>query len=566
MNKTNLLNKLHPTGLAVLRFIRGNVLTANFLIYAAVAFVIILFSVPERYWDFDSSILLPFATCLGRFFDLDFLEYFLNQWTLLLAFYGLTLFIPKKIRSVVQVAMLFAVSLYSLMNSYLVFRYSCPASDMVVVLNSSDMQEVREYFAALFLENKVFLFSGIFCLIAVPAGLIIALLRTREAENKKIFAGVLIGSALLFYLFPPYSGNFEFWRDLRAVNFLYHLSERDFFLVRAADIVKQPQLPEGSENALKDRESVFGLLVLGESDCRRNHSLYGYEKNTDVKMAEFEGKEGFFQFRNMLSPTSSTQHTIYFMFSNALIQDKYGHSSFGLCEWFRAAGASVYWLSNQRAHGAWTSMAALLFAKADRLEFYSDGSGNTYDRIHLLPKIRELCSSLKEKSDPAFAVAHIMGSHYVQRYRIDDEWRAENEDKLAGLDIYDQTIVYTDEILWTMAKDIDAMKRPAFFLYMPDHAEQLNSSRSARTPEVIYYEIPVFLYCNEAYRNAFPELVKKLGTVLDVPYQTDLAIWLLARLMNMPEKMIPAEQDLLSDKFKVVPRYLEFGERVYDEK
>lgn len=566
MNKTQVINKLRTIGHTVLKFIPDNVLNWNFLIYAVVSYLVILFSYPERFWDFDSSLLRSFDYCKNIFLYSSLQDVIQLQFALLLAFYGLTLFIPKKIRAVLQVTLLFGLSLYALMNCYLVFRYSCPAIDMIVVLNSSDMQEVREYFASLFLENKVFLFTGIFCLIAIPAGMVFALIRTREPANKKTFAGILVGVALLFYVFPPYSWDFAFWRKMQAIDFLYYLSQKDFFLVRAADVVKQPQLPEGSENALKDRESVLGLLVLGESDCRRNHSLYGYEKNTDVKMAEFEGRAGFFKFRNMLSPTSSTQHTIYFMFTNALIRDKYGPSSFSVCEWFRTAGASVYWLSNQRAHGAWTSMAALLFARADRLEFYSDGSGNTYDRIHLLPHVRTLCSELKDKKEPAFIVAHIMGSHYVQRYRIDDEWRAQNGDKLENLDIYDQTLVYTDEMLWTMAKDIEAMERPAFFLYMPDHAEQLNSTRSAKAPDVIYYEIPVYLYCNEAYRKAFPGMVEKLGKVLDVPYQTDLAVWLMARLMNMPEKLIPAEQDLLSDKFKIVPRYLEFGERVYDEK
>lgn len=173
---------------------------------------------------------------------------------------------------------------------------------------------------------------------------------------------------------------------------------------------------------------------------------------------------------------------------------------------------------------------------------------------------------MKHERKPAFVTLHLMGSHYVQQFRIDEEWRVANSEKLKGLDHYDQTLVYTDEILWTLAKDIEAMTRPAFFLYMPDHSEQLNSSRSARTPDVIYYEIPVFLYCNAAYRNAFSDRIKKLNSVLKTPYQTDRAIWLLARLMDMPEKLIPAEDDLLSADFKIVPRYLEFGEKEYDEK
>lgn len=548
-------------------FFRRNFLSLHFLLYFFAALLIVLFSSPENFWDFDSSTLLPLSVCCRRFLDTAFLTAFLKQMVLLSAFYGVTLFLPgKKIRAFLTVTVLLALALYSLLNSYLVFRYSCPASEMVVVLNSSDMQEVREYFASLFLENKVFLFTGLTLLTAVPLCLTAAFLHLDPPENKKTFALLWIAAALLIYLVPPHSGKFEFWRDLRAVDFLYHLSERDFFLVRAAEIVKNPQFPAGSENALKDRTPVLGVMVLGESDCRRNHSLYGYGKNTDVKMAEFEGKDGFFRFHDHLSATSSTQHSVYFMFTDARIRDKYGASSFSLCDWFRAAGASVTFLSNQRAHGAWSSMTALLFAEADQLEFYSDGSENTYDRIHLLPHARKKLEQLKHERKPAFVTLHLMGSHYVQQFRIDEEWRVANSEKLKGLDHYDQTLVYTDEILWTLAKDIEAMTRPAFLLYMPDHSEQLNSSRSARTPDVIYYEIPVFLYCNAAYRNAFPDRMKKLSAVLKTPYQTDRAIWLLARLMDMPEKLIPAEDDLLSADFKIVPRYLEFGEKEYDEK
>lgn len=523
------------------------------LLYAVAAFLTALFSTPELYWNFDSSSFASLHELADRIFTFSFQGALFRQWALMMCVYGAGLFLPKLARTLLLTIFLAAVGLFSFFNSYLVFRYSCPAAEMVVILNSADVQEVREYFSAMFINNPLFLVCGGLLLFALPAAFGFLLHRLPAPGHRRVIAGGTAGFVLLFYLFPPYSYDFTFWRDLPAVDFLYRLSEKDFFLRSAGEIVTQHNLPAGSKQVLADREKVFGLFVLGESDNRWHHSLYGYEKATDRRMKEARGREGFFLFEDVISATTSTQHTIYFMFTDGLVAKKYEPLNFGLCEWFRSAGATVHWLSNQRAHGAWSSTAALLFAKADERIFYSDGTENTYDRIALLPHVME---RVQKTPAPALVCAHLMGSHYEQRYRIDPEWAERNRGVLNGLDMYDRTLVYVDDILGDLKAEIDGRTDPAFLLYAADHSETVPSNRSLRTAEAVYYEIPMFLYCNEAYRKAFPEKMTFLRQMEKQPWQTDRMIYLLANLMNFPDDHVPAvtTRD---------PRLVGFGETPY---
>ena len=134
------------------------------------------------------------------------------------------------------------------------------------------------------------------------------------------------------------------------------------------------------------------------------------------------------------------------------------------------------------------------------------------------------------------------------------------------MDIYDQTVVYTDDFLAAITAEVDAAEKPAFMLYIADHSELLHSNRSLLSPEPVYYEIPMFIYCNEAYRQAFPEVINRLRQAADKPYQTDLAIYLIAHLMNMPERLIPDGMDILSETYRPATRWIGFGEIPYPEK
>lgn len=547
-------------------YLRRNLCRRQFLIYAAVMLVLSAVSFPDEFVEFNSASMLPWHKIAGLFLELRFVAPVVLQFTLLLLIYALAQFIPGKGRALFLSLFLTGVALYTLGNAYMVIRYSCPAPEMVIIINSADAQEVREYFSSLFLNNKLFLFSSILFFLLLPVMAAWFFIRTKSPERPAVFAGIIAAAALLAHLLLPVDFPFMFWRHIQAVDFLHRLGEKDFYLEHAAKMVAAPDLPEGSENALKNRTAVAGIVILGESDHRGSHSLYGYEKTTDFEMSKYRSKPGFFIFKDVISATSSTQHSIYFMFSDARIAAKERPGKFAVCEWFQAAGAAVLWYSNQRAHGAWASMAALIFARADELKFFADGTKNTYDRIALLPPVLKRYQELKQKQEPVLFGVHIMGSHYEQQFRIDPKWREQNQAKLQGLDIYDQTVVYTDDFLAEVTAEVESSAQPAFMLYIADHSELLHSDRSLRTPEAVYYEIPVFLYCNAAYRQAFPEVIAALKRACEKPYQSDLTIYLLARLMNMPEKLIPAQADILSGAYRPVPRWIGFGEVVYPEK
>ena len=539
----------------------------QFWLFCIFAFMLALFCNSEAMWDFDAAKLNSWNKTMFRLFKTSFIPCFIREIFLLIGIYGATLLIPKrKYRVIIWSVLIFYLSLFAIGNTYMVTRYCCPANEMPIIINSTDLQEVREYFVSLLMNNKLFLFSAAAGVLLIPAGIVFALWKSPEPVHPRqtgIFLVILAAAAMFI---PPCRNGLIFWRNLNAVEFLYRLNETDFHLASADNAVHDPELPAGVKDAFKGGTPVLAVVMIGESDNRHKHALYGYGKNTEPAMSKYVNDPGFIRFSDALSPTASTQHSLYFMFSSALIKDQDTPAKFGINELLQQAGAKVHFLSNQRAHGAWCSMAALIFSQADELSFYTDGTVNTYDRLALLPHVHErldkFCAGIQQ---PTALFAHLMGSHYEQVYRVDPQWKKDNAKLLNGMDAYDQSVTYTDSILGEVTAKLAASEVPAFMIYLPDHSETVPTNRSAKTPEAIYYEIPCYIYCNAAYRKAFPEILTALRAIADKPIQTDIAIFLIARLMNMPANIIPAKNDILTKDFVFAPRLIGFGEKVYEK-
>ena len=134
---------------------------------------------------------------------------------------------------------------------------------------------------------------------------------------------------------------------------------------------------------------------------------------------------------------------------------------------------------------------------------------------------------------------------------------------VAVMDNFDMSIVYTGYVLAELRKVTAELKRPAFLLYVPDHSEEPSSRRSTTVPDRVYYEIPMFLYFNDAYRREHPEIVALARAAKDRPFQTDLVLQLIARLMDVPEELIDPAEDLLSPRYRPPVRLVGLGSAPY---
>lgn len=483
----------------------------------------------------------------------------LQVWILWTGIYALLQLLPGKFATAALTIFTCMELLLGVTDCYMVVRYSCPMKDMIVILRATDQQEIREYFTAMFSQGNALIPLLLSMLIMlVSTGIFFILHQFKTPAKCSIQLLILLFCTAFTLLFPGESTlrnhPDQIW------SFVVNLNTKDHFLTTAARTVAAPVLPPEMKDVLKQNpRPVSGIVIIGESDNRAHHSLYGYNKDTDCFL-KHSYDNGMICFTDTISATASTMHSIFFMLTNARILNKYTPPEYGICEYFQHAGAAVSLHDMQRSHGAWSSVLALLFTNADRKHSYSDDGKNHYDGELLTPVCQEISNS---KDNANLHFVHLMGSHYDQNFRVPEAWQKKYSHLLRGMDAYDRSIMYTNSIIADIHAAAENCPQPAFVLYIPDHSEEPISRRSMTTREAVYYEIPMLLYFNAAYRKHYPETVKLARLAANKPFQTDLALQLIARLMQIPAKMIPASDDLLSPGYQPPRRVIAWGEEDY---
>ena len=513
-------------------------------------------------WQFDNCALISWWGIKHVLFKDEVLADWCLAAGMWMSLYLLALLaLPKLARNILMTLFVVAEAIVGLADFYMVVWYSCPMNDMVAILRATDRREVREYFSSMVYNGNLLLPTVlILIVVGLAAGVFFALHKLRSAKRCRTLdatAGVLVLLTAWFCDFNPLA------IPDPLLNLVTRLKTEDPFLAMVSRTVANPKLPPGIDGVLKKQEHpVFGMVIIGESDNRHHHSFYGYEKKTDVFLEKSAGE--MIRFTDTISATSSTIHSIFFMLTNGRIRDKNAQPDYAVCEYFKALGiAEISMHDMQRSHGAWASVMSLLFLNADRKCTYADDGKNHYDG-EVIDNVTRECA--ENSGGAKLLFVHLMGSHYDQNYRVPAEWLAGHASAVSGMDNYDKSVVYTGYVVDKLREAAMAKDQPVFVLYIPDHSEEPVSHRSLTVPDKIYYEIPVFLWFNAAYRKAYPEIVELVRQAADKPYQTDLVLQLLARLMGVPAELIKPEDDILSSGYKVPVRLVGFGEIPYPEK
>lgn len=537
----------------------GNMFTPQLGAWLAAGAVVWFLNNVYLFWAPDNSTFLPLARCLAVLTGWNALIGLFGALFVFAAIYGAVLLLPEKYRPAAFAVLLLPALVIGGANFYLVVHYSCPLMEMMQIVRSTDMQEVREYFLSM-ASGRAFFLPALLGVSVLAASVCIyfVMKHLRAAKSRVWIVSPLycLPMAVMMLFYAPDAS--PAWTQFPVLYPLCHYAEKDFFLRSAADVVRSPRFPAGSENCLKN-VSVTGVFALGESDNRHHHSLYGYGRETDPDLKTV--REHLILFTDVLSATSSTVHSFYFMMTDADIHDRYGEIHYGACDFFRHAGARVSFRSIQRAHGSWASITPVLFAKADYLQYFADDGKNHFDE-ELLP---DLTREIAADSGAVFTLAHMFGSHYDQRFRIPQKWASENAAIIKDLDTYDKSIVYTGSVLAELVRAVMKKDSPAFLLYVSDHSEEPESRRSMTVPDPVYYEIPMWICFNEAYRKAFPDLVRQTEAIANKPFQTDRMLSLVQRLMGVPANLLKASDDPLSPDFQLRSRLVGWGQILYPE-
>jgi glucan phosphoethanolaminetransferase (alkaline phosphatase superfamily) len=288
--------------------------------------------------------------------------------------------------------------------------------------------------------------------------------------------------------------------------------------IHGAGIVKFPY----HARRLEGGEEVH-ILVVGESARRGSWSAYGYQRLTTPYLNRLQG--GAFFLQRAMADANLTSYAVPMILTGMTPEQVTSERPHGtLLDLAKEAGYSTAWLVNQDL-----DVSTWLGITADRLDYPPDPQASFFGRHTpddaLLPAYRR---ELARVGASRFIGMHIMESHweYYRRYppsfqRFGTASRLNTMSILLKggtiapdlTDAYDNSVLYTDWFLEQVIESARRLQVPATVTFIPDHGESLPAldGGAAGHGQPFYnaaqYEIPAFVWVNDAYRAAHPRQV-----------------------------------------------------------
>lgn len=248
----------------------------------------------------------------------------------------------------------------------------------------------------------------------------------------------------------------EYWRVGEAGRWTGELASR----VRAA--------PSGATNY---------VFVIGESLTSRRVPFYGYGRPTMPRLSALGGSLA------VLGPVRApSPYTVRALMALMISGGR------AAPVWFRLAGYRTGFVGAQARWERYGSVEAAVFAACERRVYVGEANGGArvYDG-QVLPFVREM---MEGDGRPFALFVHLIGSHFEPGSRVPDGFAAGE-----GLDDYDRSVRYTDEVL---ADIVAALPPRTALLFISDHGESVDAGRWRDVASEALWTVPVFAYPAEA--------------------------------------------------------------------
>lgn len=255
------------------------------------------------------------------------------------------------------------------------------------------------------------------------------------------------------------------------------------WLEKGQPLVRLGEDAEKGPVILTQPKKTVVILVVGEASRAQNYSLGDYERETNPKLKQ----QDVIWYQDATSCGTETAVSIPCMFSG-MSRKNYDASlarrSEGLLDVMNHAGINLLWREND---GGCKGVCNRIPHTDMTLWNLNSLCKNTicFDDVNLY-RIDEILDGIQRDS---VIVLHLIGSHgpaYYQRYPLAfrrftptcDTNEIQNCDRQSLINTYDNTILYTDDVL---SRTIDALKRQAgrlntALVYLSDHGESLGES------------------------------------------------------------------------------------------
>ena len=438
------------------------------------------------------------------------------------------------------------------------FGNSIIATDMFTNLLTTNPGEAGE------LLGNIYPSVVLVCVLYLP----LLWLAAREIADKRYISRTtrlnigLTGAALfalgLIALWPAYrvSEQKHVLRDeIFPLNVLYNLglSGSEFRKSHNFNKTSEGFTFEARRTAELPEREIY-VYIIGEAARAMNWQLYGYERETNPRLARMDD---VVVFRNMLTQSNTTHKSVPLILSSvATAEHEELYRRKGLPALFNEAGFETWFISNQSPQGAMIDHLAhdakhLIYIRSPRQD------------MQLLDEMRKILD--RSDARKILFILHCYGSHfsYHQRYPRefarflpDDDVAIAPQHRQILVNAYDNSILYTDHFL---AETIDFLRSlkgtSSALLYCADHGEDLIDDRRERflhaSPTTTAYQLYVasLAWFSEDYRRCFPEKVAAAEANEKAPATTHALFHTMADMASIQGRYLTTKVSLVSPDF-----------------
>lgn len=330
-----------------------------------------------------------------------------------------------------------------------------------------------------------------------------------------------LSMAFILSLYVRLSGpSFRFTDDIFPVNVAYNLylaMERTHQTARYAETSKTFRFKARSVRPDSVREVC--VLVIGETARAENFQLYGYPRPTNPHLTK---TGGLTVFSDVMSQSNTTHKSVPMLLS-AVSADNYDciYRQKSIVTAFREAGFRTAFLSNQRRNHSFIDIFGM---EAHNTLFIKDSvpeNRNVYDEA-LLPYVEQ---ELLRNDSKLFIVLHTYGSHFNYRERYphraaffipDEPADARKSNRQSLVNAYDNSIRYTDDLLYRLITLLQNSGRQTCMLYTADHGEDIFDDNSdlflhaSPVPSRRQLQVPLMVWLSPGYRTSYASIAKHL--------------------------------------------------------
>ncbi|MDM1246372.1 phosphoethanolamine--lipid A transferase [Acinetobacter sp. R933-2] len=487
---------------------------------------------------------------------------------ILVALYNLILqiFAWKWTQKVITIVLLFVGGF----SAYFVNSLGVVISpDQVQNMMQTDPAEVRDLISLRFI-------LWVFAFVVLPIAFVLWIQIGTESWSKVIlkkvasaFASIAVIGCFLFIYYVDFAAIFREHRDLKGM-----ISPQNVFAATSSYFHKRapkqnlPLIHYGEdahlvEDTSTQRHPKLMVLVVGETARAESFSLNGYAKNTNPNLSK---QTGILNYSQVSSCGTATAVSVPCMFSGMPrkeYDEQLASHREGMLDIAQRAGYKVTWIDNNSGcKGTCNRVEQYKIPENLKQKWCKDEE--CLDGI-LVDSLKQYLSEIaKDDKTPRLIVLHQMGSHGPAYYkRASAQYQKFkptcDTNAIQGctreelLNSYDNTIVYTDDVLNQVIELLKTQTQyRTGFWYLSDHGEStgehgmyLHGAPYAIAPTQQTH-VPMILWFSDDWKKSHAQQIECLAAQKNKSLSQDNLFPSVLSLLDVKTQVINQKNNMLS--------------------